>query len=880
MKKINTAIICLILIFSGLLQAQDNTKPSFPQLISTRFARFQQLSFQEKLYLQTDKPYYNAGEEIWFKAYLLHAATHFANTPTRFVYVELIDKADSVFSRVKIRKDSLGCFAGHIKLNPETPAGNYVLRAYSYWMQNAGTGFFFKKSIYIGNSIDDRVQSKIAFGIPVNGKVPVNMVLTNSFKTPLADKKVNISYTGGNLNRKGFTLATGKDGKISWVMNIDSTREMKKFIQVSVDEPGFKYKMKHTIPEFSSDFDMQFFPESGNLLAESLQPVAFKAIGTNGLSVEVEGKVYSANGEEVTQFTSIHKGMGKFLIHARAGETYYAIVKSVSGVEKRFILPQAQAQGIALQLVGNRGKIHYQVINNTSMPDNALNLLIHCRGIAYVVLPVHSPNGQITESLLPNGVVSFSLVDTLGNTYCERLIFVNNANYPVIDMTGNKARYGKREPVSLSLKITSKTGKPAAGNYSISITDSKTVKPDTLGDNILSYLLLSSELKGYIEEPASYLAEMNASQREKTDLLMMTQGWTRFNLPDIVKGKYQKPDYYMEVGQALTGKVLNILNKPVANSSILMLSAYKSRFRTAATDSLGNYVIDGIEFPDSTSFIIKAIKKKSFGDVEVVPDADVFPGSALKIPSRAPDFTETFTDYLQQSKEKYYTEGGMRVINLDELTVTASRKEESAPQYYYDGMASNKITSEKLETYAGMDLLSILGMTPGVQVNGNSISIRGSSGNPLFLIDGIETDNIDDIIYLSTSDIDNISVFKGVDASIFGSRGGNGAIAITLKRGTVVGQNPPPSLATTRPLGYQKPAEFYSPKYETDSVRMLPKSDLRTTIYWNPRLVADSTGLVQVEFFTADKANNYSIIFEGVTEKGEICRYVGILRRE
>jgi hypothetical protein len=55
---------------------------------------------------------------------------------------------------------------------------------------------------------------------------------------------------------------------------------------------------------------------------------------------------------------------------------------------------------------------------------------------------------------------------------------------------------------------------------------------------------------------------------------------------------------------------------------------------------------------------------------------------------------------------------------------------------------------------------------------------------------------------------------------------------------------------------------------------------LRTTIYWNPKLKADANGTVHVKFFTADKANDYSVVMEGVGDDGQICRYTGVLKRK
>ena len=115
---------------------------------------------------------------------------------------------------------------------------------------------------------------------------------------------------------------------------------------------------------------------------------------------------------------------------------------------------------------------------------------------------------------------------------------------------------------------------------------------------------------------------------------------------------------------------------------------------------------------------------------------------------------------------------------------------------------------------------------------------------------------------------------------MFGMDGGSGVISIIMKKGYVRKTEASPSIGLVSPLGYQKPMAFYVPKYDVDSVRNSKKEDLRTTIYWNPNLKSDTTGVVKVSFFTADKINDYNVILEGLTQSGEICRYRGELRRE
>ncbi|MFN2337116.1 MAG: TonB-dependent receptor plug domain-containing protein, partial [Bacteroidales bacterium] len=77
----------------------------------------------------------------------------------------------------------------------------------------------------------------------------------------------------------------------------------------------------------------------------------------------------------------------------------------------------------------------------------------------------------------------------------------------------------------------------------------------------------------------------------------------------------------------------------------------------------------------------------------------------------------------------------------------------------------------------------IQGKVPGVQVTGNKITIRGIgsmnlSTDPLFVVDGVVVYSIDNI---SPSQVKSISVLKGSNAAIYGTRGANGVILITMK---------------------------------------------------------------------------------------------------
>jgi hypothetical protein len=779
-------------------------QPGFNETITQRFAQLWLLNPQEKVYVHTDKHYYSAGETIWVKAYLVNATTHQPTTKSNYIYVELLDTLHAVKQRIKMLRDGAGAF-GSLNLPATLAPGEYTLRAYTYWMQNAGREFFFHKKIKLGNLIDTRVAA-----------------------------------TGGS--------AAGTSDVVPKSVT-------------------------------TQDFDIQFFPESGHFLTGHPQIIAFKAIGTNGLSTTVSGTIYNQANEQVTQFNSEHRGMGKLSLTAQPGDQFYATVSNSTGFEKRVDLPTPQHQGIGLQLKNNNSRIYFNIQNSSHLPIDSLRLMIHARGEVLLIAGLSKYDGQLPDGFLPEGIVSFSIIDTSERVWCERLLFIRNFIEPQISMSTDKQEYLSRQPIELSFQIQKNDSTPLTGSFSVSVTDSYHVKFDSINDNIRSYLLLSSELKGYIEAPQEYLRDDSPQTRQITDLLMLTQGWKRFNTAELAKGNLPENTFYMEAGQAISGRVFNLFKRPVKGNMVMMLSSYMNQVRIAETDSEGQFYFDGIEFPDSTRILIKAMARTKMVDVELVADTEQFPAPSRHLPPFVFWEKPISDDYLQLSREKYYIEGGMTVIDLDEVTIDAQRKSAST-EYYYSSAADTRWNAQRLEEWHGMRVLDILAMMPGVEVNGQEISIRGSQGNPLFVINGVETRQVEDIAYLNVTDIEEIMLFRDASASIFGMNGGNGVIAFTLKEGYLTNNKQSSSMVQVTPLGFQRLIDFYVPRYDVDSILRNTHRDLRTTIFWEPELQPDSTGRVNVRFFAADNPNNYTVELEGMGHNGIICRYKGIIRRK
>lgn len=155
--------------------------------------------------------------------------------------------------------------------------------------------------------------------------------------------------------------------------------------------------------------------------------------------------------------------------------------------------------------------------------------------------------------------------------------------------------------------------------------------------------------------------------------------------------------------------------------------------------------------------------------------------------------------------------------------------------------------------------------------NGETVTTTRSDRPVLIVIDDIPMPEYD-VMDMNVEDIDNIFVIKD-QTSIFGSFSGtSGALVITTKSGFVQ-KAKSHNICRFTPLGYQQPAEFYSPRYDTPELQSSPEPDYRTTIYWKPDVHFSTEGEALVEFYTADTPGNYRIVGEGVTGSGKIITF-------
>ncbi|MDD4922898.1 MAG: TonB-dependent receptor plug domain-containing protein, partial [Bacteroidales bacterium] len=642
--------------------------------------------------------------------------------------------------------------------------------------------------------------------------------------------------------------------------------------------------------EVKADFDVQFFPEGGQLIAGNMQMVGFKAIARNGLGADISGRIVDEQNQEVCTFKSSHLGMGLIAISPQMGKTLSAICEDSHGQSLTVKLPAVSAEHCALVVKQNASIINISVLSpNGAARKDTLYLMANLRGLPVfqsTLLP-ESLGISLAKKGLSSGITQLLLLNSNGKILSERLVFISGSDKANMSLNLDKPNYTKRDIAHASILLKNSEGKPIEGNFSISVTDDIDVKIDSNETTIQSYLLLQSDLKGYIENPNWYFNPKNKNTAYQLDMLMLTQGWKRYDTAAALEGKYNTGrGFSFEKGPVITGKVQNFpARRGIPRNNVTFLVHKKMAFDMTTTDNYGHFVYQSPEYPDSTEIMVQAEKKPgAFLELVIYPDTFPKVGISCIFPDDIKN-DAAMKDFLKKSRDRYFYKNGMMSVTLKDVVVTAKKVDKSQeirnernggmysmPSYTFDEESIKRATS----------IASLLMEAPGVMITGTGISIR--NGTPLIMVDNLEY-QFQDLSSINVAEVKMIDILKDpTETAMFGPKGQSGVICIYLKSGKDFKDEDKQELgrhqALIFPLGYSLPAEFYVPRYQVEENRKDPIPDLRSTIYWNPSIKSNVNGEADVFINTADTQGTYTIIAEGVSPEGEIIRYQGKLNRK
>jgi hypothetical protein len=886
----------------------------------------------EKVYLHTDKPYYNIGDTLWFKAYLVDGARLAPSKLSGLLYVELDDDSTVVARQVSVKvKD--GVAWGQIPLPKAIfREGGYTLRAYTNWMQNFGSNYFFTRRLYLGTPAKDAwMVNAIAKVERIANKdylqVQLKLNHANNLLSPVGVHAVEVKIYQSRDNQYEFQgwiykekLQTGIDGTLNISKTISEKLDGKRIrLEIRNLDKTDGEKVLHvplTIAR-NQKIDLQFLPEGGKLVAGLKSVVGFKAIAENGSGTPAAGIIVTAKGDRVASFSTLHNGMGSFEFTPQQGEVYTA--KLSQPIIKDYPLPETQALGTVMH-IDNPEKgdaLNLTLAGLASLgTDTACYLTGISRGLIYYSQKVtpHQSVFIVPKNTFPEGIARFTLFKGI-RALNERMVFIDINDRLDIRVTPNKIAYQKRDSVGLNIEVKDKSGFPVQGSFSLAVTDDLQIKPDSMGNNsIAASLLINTELKGYIESPGYYVNRKDKLAWQALDNLLLTQGWTGYEWRDVFSPA--KPLVFpVEKEFKVSGYVMNLSHNPIPGMQMILSSQKPQFITTGITDSAGRFGFKHLPGIDSGSFFIQANNKRGRSMFASTIAVDRFKMAPVPLTANNPilpwyvntDSTIINTIKLKTQKESQENLK-MTGIVLNEVKIKQTKVVKGS---FYQGGTNLTLDEEDIKKSTTTNLYDLLKLyVPGFKIirdwkyrhgavtmkigdedfiepydlvlDNGPLTFKGAEILTNAKVEGVKktgTDYLDDPNsaedFIELLRGYKIGRLKGVQVVLSRSfplpyrQEYYAKIYVTTSNGLAQWMPTKPGTTTYRPLPILYPQQFYRPKYNV-AQPVSSEPDYRATLHWEPNISTDQNGKAKVSFYTSDIAGKYTVTITGFDSTGGI----------
>ncbi|QEM09844.1 carboxypeptidase-like regulatory domain-containing protein [Mucilaginibacter rubeus] len=906
-------LLCFVLglLSSVQLFAQESPRAFINKVMSTAdtFARGKAI---EKIYLQTNKPNYEVGDTLWFKGYLLEEPTLHAAAKSGILYVELSNDSNRVIKRVMMPLFG-GLAFGNIALSEkEILQGGYFLRAYTNWMRNFGESYVFKKHFYIGNAVSNAWLVNYMASTQKSAdkeKVQLNLRVTKFDTFPVGVREMQLRLTDGKRTLLKNNVSTDLDGIIAANFDLPEKANAANLSITMQDLRKGEDNRRLVMPLILNrpdHIDLQFMPEGGELVAGLPARIAFKALNEDGYGVNISGKIYNSKQQEMAAFIAAHKGMGVFNLLPQQDEIYTAKIKLPDGSFKTFALPAVKSSGITLQVNSPLNTDSVEVLLNAT-PDviaagNVYYLLGQTHGLVAYGASLHFKNGgvrlQAGRNLFPNGILRFLLIGADKKLLNERKVFIDHNDNLKIGVSSNNTIYAQRDSVIVDIEVKGVSGNPVQGSFSMAVTDNAQVKTDSVANGtIKSYMLLTSDLKGTIEEPGYYdAAGKDARKWQHLDQLLLTQGWVGYDWKEL-RAPATSPVYTAEKQFLITGHVTNMFNKPVANSGVTLFSKKPMIVTDTVTNKQGEFIFKDIFPADTAVFFIQARNKKgkSF-NVGIEMDEFKPPVFAAVNDRATPWFLNIDTNSMLRVKKQLSLKDEMTKITggnvLKEVVVKDKRIIKDSKNLNGPGEADLIIDEETLQKASRTSLGDLITKNvKGFNLYTDKTGLSYYRLNTMALhliIDGMDIEFFkpetlspylyfkEYLDYYDAEEIKGIEVMKSMRNTFSYTRryiknpmaepDENAFIEITTRGGRGPFVKKAVGTYVYRPMSFSMPVQFYAPKYKPASTADM--TDIRSTVHWAPHIVTDKEGKARVSFYTADNPGDYTYIIEGTDLEG------------
>ncbi|MEM6718522.1 MAG: hypothetical protein AAF611_04315 [Bacteroidota bacterium] len=664
---------------------------------------------------------------------------------------------------------------------------------------------------------------------------------------------VDSTFTAGTYYLKAET---------NWMKNFKESNAFIQKIEIVTDE-----SIKEKIQKEAASFDFQFLPEGGHIVANTKNNIGFKVIANDGKGVTASGIIFDQEKKQVASFESNTLGMGKFLFQPKKDREYTAEITLENGASITKKLPKANAQGISLMiknLFDDKIVLEFNTNEETlaNHPNKTYKILIHQNGkLKTTALQFSDTKKAVTieKKGLFKGVNTITVFDNEQHPIMERLFF---NDYGIKKAKINVAKLNTiQDSILLSLKELNLNEK---ANVSISILPETTdsYHPE---HNILSNFYLKPHVRGFVENPRYYFYDMDRKKKYELDVLLLTQGWSRYQWKDIFENK-PKIKYPFENGITVSGRV----NKPATDIKQIFLHSTKNH--TAKFID-----IDEDQRFELTGLFLEEDEKVRFSYIDAKGELKK-PGMYLRfqVTDKEDKIAEVFlSETINVSTTANFTvPKDFFVEKAEELDTVVLEAENSRLAYEDPFMADPQVTDVTEEDYyTHYNIIRFLRMNgfDATEQDGGVIvrhwsRHRGAPG--VFLNNRQLLGNGMRMLYnMSLSDIERIVIDKDSRVPINGGVA-DGVIKIYMREDSMFAQQADDIvyLATTTTKSFATGKEYYAPNY---SSYLNPIFKKYGTISWLPTVELNTNTATSFKIYDT-YTKNVTLFIEGISENGNL----------
>lgn len=683
--------------------------------------------------------------------------------------------------------------------------------------------------------------------------------------------KIPATYKSNQLFIKAYT---------SWMLNFDSSFLYHK--KLPIIQPNTQ-----TVKQLTPTTEIFFFPEGGRLINELRTRVAFKATTTSGLPVSVKGAVYNNKNVFLDSIETMHNGMGFFSLVPIKGESYTVKWKDEFKVNHISTLPTAIQEGVTIKADQKNKKLYIEIGRQTNAAENFKLIRIVATIKKQVVyrsnIKFNNSSGAIgiiPVDGLPSGIILVTLFDINWMPLAERICFIKNDDFESLaDARLFRPNFSAKAKNTIEINIPD----TITTNLSVAVTDAVSVQSGK--DNIISSMLLTTEIKGYVHEPIQYFLNDADSTNQNLDLVMLTNGWRKIHWQDVAANKlptiqHPKDSAFLSIAATMFGVRTSLMRDAGDMNLIFKTKDSVVQFFSLPMQPNGKFLLKDLIFFDTATLYYQFNKNKDIVNVATVSFDNSFVKANEKTELKNlfinPAMLDTNGLFRRNQlwEKQLYLDKLLQTTTLDGVTVKAKMK---TPAEAFEGKYASGLfrggdgylfdMMNNTGALGAIDIFSYLqGRVAGmmIQNTGSETSVRWRDGDVKFFLDEMPVEaNV-----LKTISVTEMAYVKVLRPPFMGAPAG--AIAVYTRKADDATPVPGKSLENKKVAGYTYFKEFYSPNYDKQP-ELKYNQDVRTTLYWNPFVLLDKKNrTIQLSFFNNDVSKKLRINIQGFNMEGKL----------